>query len=135
MGLLKWFKRKTYPPALVADNAAKQYHKAKFGNLGESPEEIAQIMWTWRYLNATLDVESNRRYEHYLETDFPIETVVDFCLSSFDIEFYFGPPELDTYDYAADYIGKDLAKNGVPCTRRDIDQFKAKWNLLIRPLR
>jgi hypothetical protein len=135
MGLFKWFKNKTYPPALVADNAVKQYQKAKYRNLGDTPAEIAQVMWGWRYLNAKLDAKSQWRFQHYLETDFPIETIMDFCLGSFDIEFLFGPPDLDTYDYAANHIGKELAKNGVPCTTRDIHSFIDKWNRLIHHLR
>lgn len=135
MGLFKWLKNKTYSPALVADNAVTQYHKAKFANMGESPKEIAQVMWELRYLNARLDNESQRRFLNYVETDFPIETVIDFCLGSFDIEFLFGPSDLETYDYAANYIGKELAKNGVPCTIADIHAFVDKWNRLIRPLR
>ena len=119
----------------MADNAVKQYQKAKYRNLGDTPGEIAQVMWGWRYLNATLDAKSQRRFQHYLVTDFPIETIMDFCLGSFDIEFLFGPPDLDTYDYAANQIGKELAKNGVPCTIDDIQSFIYKWNRLIRPLR
>ena len=135
MGIFKWLKSKTYAPAAVADNAVKQYQKAKYGNLGESPNEIAGIMWQWRYLNATLESEGQRRLHHYIESEFPIETVMDFCLGSFDIEFLFGPPDLDTYDYAADHIRKELAKNNVPCTKSDVYSFINKWNRLIAPLR
>lgn len=135
MGLFKFFKNKTYPPALIATNAIKQYHKAKYGNIGETPSEIAQAMWYWRYLNATLDAKSRWRFQHYVQSDFPIESVIDFCLGSFDIEFLFGPPELNTYDYAANYIGKELAQNGVPCTVNEYHAFIDKWDRLIRPLR
>ena len=60
---------------------------------------------------------------------------MDFCLGSFDVEFQFGPPELYTYDYAANHIGKELVQNGVPCTSRDIGSFIDKWNRFILPLR
>ena len=135
MGLFKYFKNKTYPPSMIADNAIKQFYKAKYGNMGDNPGEIAQAMWLWRYASATLDAKSRRRFQHYVQTDFPIESVLDFCLGSFDIEFLFGPPELDTYDYAANYIGKELAKNGVPSTVNDYQAFINNWNRLIRPLR
>ena len=92
-------------------------------------------MWTWRYANATLDAEGERRFLHYVESELPITTVMDFCLSSFDIEFLFSPRELDSYQEAADYIGKELQKNGVPCFKDDISSFIKKWGMLIYPLR
>jgi hypothetical protein len=135
MRLFRWIKNKTYPPALIADNAAKQYRKAIYKNLGESPEEIAELMWNWRYLNAALDTENKWRLSHYVESDFPITTIIDFCLGSFDIEFKYGPNELEFYDYAANYIGRELQKNGVPCTMKDVESFINKWNRFIGPLR
>lgn len=135
MRLFKWFRNKTYPPALIADNAIKQYQKAKFNNLGDTPKEIAEIMWSWRYINATLNAKSQQHLLQYLDAGFPIDTVMDFCLSSFDIEFYYGPHDLETYDYAAKSIGQELSQNGVPSTAKDIDFFVDKWDRYIQPLR
>jgi len=135
VGIFKWLKNKTYAPAAVADNAVKQYQKAKYRNLGDTPKETAEFMWRLRYLHATLDSESQKKLYDYIESEFPIDTVVDFCLGTFDIEFHFGPSDLDTYDYAADHIGKELAKNNIPCTKSDICSFINKWNKLIAPLR
>ncbi len=136
MGILRWLWKKTYPPAMVADNAIKQYQKAKYRNMGNSPKEIAVLLWQRRYiLNRPLDSKSEPRLHHYIQSGFPIETVLDFCLSSLDIEFLFGPPDLDTYEYAADYIGKELARNNIPCTTSDVSSFIDKWNRLISPLR
>jgi len=92
-------------------------------------------MWNWRYLNATLDAEGERRLNHYLESEFPIESMMDFCLGSFDIEFLFSPKELNTYMEAANYMGEKLLSSGVPSTRNDIASFIGKWNRLIAPQR
>lgn len=135
MGLFSWVKNKSYPPALIADNAQKQYKKGVCNKLGDSPAEIAELMWTWRYMNATLDAEGERRLSHYSESEFPIITVMDFCLGSFDIEFLFSPRELNSYSESANYIDKELQKNGVPCFRDDISSFIEKWDKLIYPLR
>jgi hypothetical protein len=135
MGLFKLFLRMTYPPAQVAANACKQYHKAKYYTFADSPEEIPYALWTVRYSRIRLDAEGKRRMMQYAMSEFPIQTMIDFYLSSFDIEFLSAPEEIKTYGYCADYIGKALVANGVPSTRDDTSQFIEKWIQLIRPLR
>lgn len=121
MGLFNFLKSKTYAPAMIADNAIKKYHT--YGKLVENPTEIAQRLWDIRYYKARLDTKMEIRLSHYVQTEFPIETILDFCLGNLDIEFLVGPPELDTYENASNYIGKELAKNGVPWTEDDYPAF------------
>lgn len=135
MGLVKWFKVNTYAPAKVAENAVKQYRKASYARIGQTSEEIAHFMWEWRYANARIDLKSQQRLQLYLESRFPIQNVIDFCLSSFDIEFLFGPPDLEHYDYAANYIGQELFQNNIPCDLYDVVFFVDKLNKYIYPIR
>lgn len=137
MGLLNLLKGVVYAPALVADNAVTQYHKMKRNQPEYSPKEIAGILWSWRYMNAFLTTEKTKRFLSYMETEFPIETMMDFCLSSLDIEIRVSPSDITvkSYNRAAHYIGKELIKNNVPFESGDIDLFTHKWNCFLSPLR
>lgn len=155
MNPFRWIKNRIYAPALVADNAITQYHKAKDKNLSDSPKEIAAFLWDWRYANAVLNHQKRERLERYIESDFPIETMVDFCFGTLDIEILVSPVRADAFNHAAEYIVKELVKGNIPCRTYqfatddtddafdadgifkpdDMASFIEKWFRLVSPLR
>lgn len=152
MNPFRWIKSKIYGPALVADNAITQYRKAESKKLGDSPQEIAAFLWDWRYANAMLNDQKRERLEHYIESDFPIETMVDFCLGTLDIEILVSPVKHDVFNHVAEYIVKELVKGNIPCRTYqfatddafdvdgifkpdDMASFIEKWFRLVSPLR
>ena len=135
MGLFKRFKHVADPPSLVASIAVKQYHNAKYPNMEEIGNEIPQALWLWRYANANLDAKSFERLTHYLDSDFDIITMMDFCLSTIDIEYLIGPPDTKTYYEDAEYITSELNKNGVPSFSNGVFSFVERWNEKILPFR
>ena len=111
---------------LVVKNAAKQYDNVQKMDESIREEEIASIIWHYRYGIAKLSDNSKIRWIKYMDAEFKIDNMVDFCLSSLDIEFLVDPMN-ELYDSVGSKIVEGLQREGIPSKIGDVQDFEDKW--------
>ena len=136
MGLLKWLQKRGVA-GLIPRNAHKQYEKWRRANPSLSEAEIAQSIFSLRYIigNPILNQEETHRLICYLETNFECESLMGFCLASLDIEGHIDPSDSKIFYDTIKVIEEELERLGFPVPLDDISDFIDKWKQHILPLR
>ena len=112
--------------SIVVKNAAKQYNKLKKKRYDLKEGEIASTLYNIRYAKAKLSRKSEMRWMKYMETEFEIKNMVDFCLSSIDIEFLVDPRN-ELHNMVGSKVVDGLEKKGVPVKIGDVKDFQNRW--------
>ena len=127
MGLFSWLVNPFQATTnMVVENAVTQYGKIKKADTSVEEGDIASVLWTYRYMNANLSDEAERRLARYMLSGFVVRNMVDFCLGTMDIELQVDPNN-ELHDKAASNIVQGLRKRGVPCRSEDIGEFNNRW--------
>lgn len=129
MGIFDWITKRSPFQAtinMVVKNAVKQYKNIKEDDESIVGDEIASNIWYLRYMGAKLSNKSEIRWRKYVEEEFEIKNMVDFCLSSIDIEFLVDPRN-ELHDLVGSKVVEGLEKNGVPSKIEDVREFQDRW--------
>ena len=133
MGLFNWT-RKFRLDGMIAQNAYTQYHKWKKMDPSSSESDIAGNIFLARYViaNSIISKEGRGKLTIYIERDFELKTLMDFCLVSLDVEGEINPSDMAWFFEVADLIKTELARLGFKSEDEDIVSFCRRWNSIFR---
>ena len=136
MAFFRWFANKGVA-GMIPKNASEQYYKWKKNDPSLPEAEIAQSIFTLRYLlsNPHFDRKEAKRFRGYMEGGFECRTLMDFCLASLDIEGQIDPHDTTAFYEASSIIQSELEKMGLKPDAGDIRDFVDRWAQRVAPRR
>jgi len=136
MALFRWFAKKGLA-GMIPQNAFEQYQKWKKKDSSLSEAEIAQNIFTLRYLlsDPQFDRKEAKRFHGYMEGEFACQTLMDFCLASLDIEGQIDPNDDMAFVDVSEIIKSELEKMGFKPGSKDIKNFVGQWAKKVAPNR
>ena len=135
MALFRWFAKKGLA-GMIPKNAFVQYQKWQKKGSSLSEAEIAQNIFTLRYLfsDPQFDRKEAKRFRGYTEGEFECQTLMDFCLASLDIEGQIDPNDDMAFVDVSEIIQNELEKMGFKVDD-DIRNFVGQWAKEVAPYR
>ena len=114
---------------MIPKNAVEQFNKWKTRSPEMSEGEIAQGIFTLRYLatDPVFDEDEGKRFIGYMRGQFECRCLLDFCLASLDIEVGINPADGTAFEEAADIIIEGLEERGFRVGQDDLEKFHEKW--------
>jgi hypothetical protein len=122
---------------MIPRNAYEQYNKWRREDSSLSEDQIAQGIFTLRYImgNPILNQAGKARLNSYMASNFECTTLVDFCLTSLDIEGEIDPSDGNAFFNTAKIINEELDRLGFKVGNDHINSFVNRWNQQVRRLR
>jgi hypothetical protein len=136
MGLFKWLQKRGLA-GMIPRNAYNQYEKWRRRDASLSEEEIAQAIFSLRYIsgNPILNKEDTFRLRSYMGSDFECKSLFDFCLASLDIEGHIDPTDDDAFYNVAKIMIEELKRLGFRVADKSLNNFVYQWSDHIHPHR
>lgn len=136
MGIFNWLQKRGLA-GMIPRNAYEQYNKWRREDSSLSEDQIAQGIFTLRYImgNPILNQAGKARLNSYMASNFECTTLVDFCLTSLDIEGEIDPSDGNAFFNTAKIINEELDRLGFKVGNDHINSFVNRWNQQVRRLR
>jgi len=133
---LGWFANKGLA-GMIPKNASEQYYKWKKKDPSLSEAEIAQNIFSLRYLvsDPHFDRKEAKRFRGYMGGGFECQTLMDFCLASLDIEGQIDPCDTTVFYDVSSIIQSELERMGFKPGADDIRDFVGRWAHDVAPYR
>lgn len=136
MGIFNWLQKRGLA-GMIPRNAFEQYNRWKRKDSSFSESYIAQGIFNLRYIagNPILNQEGHTRLNGYMASDFKCTTLMDFCLTSLDIEGEIDPSDGNAFFNTAKIITEELERLGFKVDKDHISSFVNRWDQQVRTLR
>ncbi|MBT4714689.1 MAG: hypothetical protein HOB84_07950 [Candidatus Marinimicrobia bacterium] len=133
MGIFNWLQKRGLA-GMIPRNAYEQYNKWRRKDSSFTESHIAQGIFNLRYIigNPTLNQEGHTRLNGYMASDFECTTLMDFCLSSLDIEGEIDPSDGNAFFNTAKIINEELDRLGFIVGKDHINSFVNRWDEQVR---
>lgn len=129
MGIFNWLQKRGLA-GMIPRNAYDQYCKWKRKDSSLSEGQIAQGIFYLRYItgNPILNKAGDDRLSRYMASDFECTTLMDFCLTSLDIEGEIDPSDGNAFFNTSKIITEELDRLGFRVGNDHISSFVNRWN-------
>lgn len=129
MGILNWLQKRGLA-GMIPRNAYDQYCKWTRKDSSLTEGQIAQGIFILRYItgNPILDKTGKDRLSRYMSSDFECMTLMDFCLTSLDIEGEIDPSDGNSFINTSKVISEELARLGFKVGSDHISSFVNRWH-------
>lgn len=136
MGIFNWLQKRGLA-GMIPKNAFEQYNKWRHKDSSLSESQIAQGIFYLRYVrgNPILSQAGRARLNGYMASDFECTTLMDFCLTSLDIEGEIDPSDGNAFINTAKIINEELERFGFKVSKDHVNSFVNRWNQQVRTRR